>query len=54
MPATFSVARRCMNSKVGEEPEEPFLFVDLPAPVRTKPEPPKKKGWFSYFSSTAR
>ena len=43
--------RRC--TKVGEEPEEPFMFLDLPAPVRAKPEPPKKKGWFSYFTSAA-
>jgi hypothetical protein len=46
VPPTVTLLRRCLNSEVGSEPEEPYLFLDLPAPVRRKEETPRKKGWF--------
>jgi hypothetical protein len=46
VPPAFRVFRKCMYSEVGQEPEVPYLFLDLPAPVRKPPEPEKKKGWF--------
>jgi hypothetical protein len=50
VPAAFRVAYRCVTSKPGEEPEEPYLFLHLPAPVRKKPEP-ERRGWFGWFRS---
>ena len=46
VPPTVTLLRRCLNSEVGTEPEEPYLFLDLPAPTRRKEETPRKKGWF--------
>ena len=47
VPPAFAMFRKCMASEVGQEPEEPYLFLDLPAPVRKPPVPERKKGWFS-------
>ena len=33
VPPTVTLLRRCLNSEVGTEPEEPYLFLDLPAPT---------------------
>ena len=47
VPPTVTLLRRCLNSENGQEPEEPYLFLDLPPPVRRKEdEPTRKKGWF--------
>jgi len=47
VPPTVTLLRRCLNSEIGQEPEEPYLFLDLPPPVRRKEdEPTRKKGWF--------
>ena len=46
VPPAFRLFRKCLASDAGKEPEEPYLFLDLPAPVRKPPEPEKKKGWF--------
>ena len=47
VPPTVTLLRRCPNSEIGQEPEEPYLFLDLPPPVRRKEdEPTRKKGWF--------
>ncbi|ACO65504.1 predicted protein, partial [Micromonas commoda] len=34
VPPTVTLLRRCLNSEIGQEPEEPYLFLDLPPPVR--------------------
>lgn len=50
VPPAIGVLRRCLASEVGQEPEEPYLFLDLPPPIRKPPEEPGnkqgKKGWF--------
>ena len=34
VPPALAMARKCLNSEVGEEPMEPYLYLDLPAPRR--------------------
>ena len=47
VPPAFTMFQKCLASDVGKEPEDPYLFLDLPPPIRKPPQPEKKKGWFS-------
>ena len=57
VPPTWRLARACFASKPGEEPEDPYVFLDLPAPVRERREEgggaagrgtrgKRRSGWF--------
>ena len=49
VPPAFSVLRKCLASEEGKEPEVPFLYLDLPPPVRKKDVSDvetKKKTWW--------
>ena len=52
VPPALAMARRCVASEPGKEPEEPYLYLDLPPPRRaeavTGREPGKKPKarWF--------
>ena len=52
VPPALAMARRCVASEPGKEPEEPYLYLDLPPPRRaeavTGREPGKKlkARWF--------
>lgn len=48
VPPVFGLLRQCLSSKEGEEPQVPFRYLDLPAPVRVvvpKEETKKRWGW---------
>ena len=47
VPPAFAILRRCLASESGKEPEEPYLFLNLPPPRRdTFEEKRRRGGWF--------
>lgn len=53
VPPALAMARRCIASEPGKEPEEPYLYLDLPPPrraetvARDEPRKKPKGGWFT-------
>ena len=57
VPPALAMARRCVSSEPGKEPEEPYLYLDLPPPRRAKTVTggePGKKPKARWFGGSAR
>ena len=60
VPPALAMARKCVASEPGKEPEEPYLYLDLPPPRRMNAvagkEPGKKPkaSWFGGSRDEAR